>query len=230
MVAVAAMGLLLGGCSLGVPKSSELTSDNGVSSLSATEILQQANAELAAAGTFRLSGTFQEDGVTVDFDLRQSGKNSLGSMRFLGMEVRRLRYDDREYFRFNEDYLATMIGSAKAHGYASTLAESWFTLPDSYDYFKTYALAFRFDVDYVLRPGATVAKGTQETIDQHPAIALTGIGRDAGTLYVATDGSPRPLKLIDPSGGELVFGDFGVAFPEVKAPPHGEILALPALS
>ncbi|KUL26341.1 hypothetical protein [Actinoplanes awajinensis] len=221
VAAMTAVAVLLAGCDAGEP-------GGDVTTLSAPDVLERATAALAAAGSFRVRGMLQEGTLAVGYDLKRSGADSLGVFEDGETEFARLVIDGQEYFRLGEEFLATKIGVAEAHGYADRLPDSWVR----YDSHRDDGLAKAssvFDVERWFTNGGRLTKSDPPAVGQQQVIKLYGVGdvADGGTLAVAIEGEPLPQELIPARGGHLWFSEFGADFPEVTAPGADEIIEIP---
>jgi hypothetical protein len=201
LVALSVAATTLAGCTAG---------GNGVTDLSADEIMQRSTAALATAKTFRFKGTIAFDGVaTVDF--RVDGADFAGTLKYIpGFKVDLVVVGGRKFVR-------QYAGSSD-----TTTTYHWVTGPDTDHGFADTFTAV--SVAELLKPTGTLGKGGQKEIGGVPAIALTDSGDPESITHVATSGEPYPLQLTGKGGASAVFSDFGAAFAKIEAPPADDVV------
>lgn len=230
LVTLVVGGGLLAGCDDAEPPAAApvVLVDNGVAGLAPAEILQRAKAALARAQSFRVRGSVPGRGQRIELDLKVRGAEVVGAMTWerAGARVDVLRVGGQRYVRPDERFLAmTEVGSAGAANVSRALAGRWARVPDGGDEF---AELFRVaDADALLAVGGTLTKGAAKEIAGRKAIGLVERGANGGTLYVATDGEPYPVRR--EGAGTVAFSDFGATFDELRAPAGAEAVDLAQL-
>jgi hypothetical protein len=196
--------------------------DNGVALLPASEILSRALAAAASAQSFHVKGDFPVDGDTLKLDLVVSGRDGKGSITAEGHTVELVKVDDDVYFKAGEGFWNMVAGDDAQPAIASLLKDRWVKVPAGEGFAEMVNL---FDADNLLASSGAATKGETKVINGLSAIAVTGNANDgAGTLYVATQGEPYPLRLEGGAGdGAIDFTDWNVPV-EITAPPAGEVL------
>jgi hypothetical protein len=215
--------LLVAGCTQGAAPA---PAGNGTADLSAEEILAKAQAALAEAGSFQAKGdmTFEGDDITIDMVV--NGDDSKSTIVASGQTIEAVSVGDQVYLKLPEMFLTIIAASNPA---AATLAKDKFLkLPADDPRFESFSGFLNLKDELIgaetAPTGAT--KGEAKTINGTPAI---GVKVPEGTLYVATEGKPYPLRLesADGSGG-VDFSNFGSAA-AVEAPPADQVLDIAAL-
>ncbi|MGH3390815.1 MAG: hypothetical protein ACRDOO_18270 [Actinomadura sp.] len=185
---------------------------NGIEAKSADEILEAAVAAFVQASSVRVKGVTTDGGMTISLDLSLGRSEARGTMqapvRDKSVSFSFIVTNGRTYLKGPELWRAA-AGAPMAH----LVGDRWVLLPkkggDIGDLTQIADLE-KFAKD-VLRndQNEKIAKGGTAVIDGTPAIGLVGAD---GTLYVATTGTPYPLKLVPKKpakpGEELVFLDY----------------------
>ncbi|WP_157845352.1 hypothetical protein [Kitasatospora phosalacinea] len=191
--------------------------DNGVAQLPADEVLRQAVQALKDAGSVRAAGSVTGEGARIDMDLRMDASGdctgTLGQAGTGSFQVVKAGQDlwvkpDREFWQgHGGDAMAQLVGDR----YLKTTADN----PDFGEIASLCDLGALADSLGTGKTGLT--KGTPTTVAGRPALTLTA-DSGSGTVYVATTGSPVPLKL-EKATGTVEFGDFGTPVPSATPGP-----------
>ncbi|WP_158715077.1 hypothetical protein [Kitasatospora phosalacinea] len=200
--------------------------DNGVAQLPADEVLQRAAQALKDAGAVRTVGTVSSQGARIDLDLRLDtsghctgtlGQSGVGSFQVVkaGPDLW-VKPDEEFWLSHGGEALSQLVGDR----YLKTTSDN----PDFAEIGELCDLGALADQLGTGRTG--LAKGDPTTVQGRPALTLTadsdsdsGTGTGPGTLYVATTGSPVPLKLAK-STGAVEFSDFGTPVPSATPGPE----------
>ncbi len=129
----------------------------------------------------------------------------------------------KRYWRPSEQIAAQTMGPYDARAFVKKLAGRWMAVPARKPIFGDFVS--RAYVDGLLTPHIPVSKGVTKVIDGVPVIAI--VDREQ-TLYIATAGEPYPMRLDRTELERLSFTEFGVAFPQVKAPAATEVISAAA--
>lgn len=194
---------------------------NGIEAKSADEILSAAKAALAAAKSVHVKGTVVESGETINLDLFLGTEGARGTMGapIEGKTVSVSILSTKSDFYLKSPQMWRAVGGAPM---ADLIGDRWVLVPkdDSADFKEFEQLTDLKTVANELfdTKGDKVTKGETTVIDGVPAIGLVG---SDGTLYVATTGTPYPLKIVPKKpkkpGEELAFLDYDA--PLDVAPP-----------
>ncbi|SDT48755.1 hypothetical protein [Actinoplanes derwentensis] len=233
--AVAATAMLLSGCGssdsdgTGNTATVDTAADNGVAALGADEILTKAKDALKKAGSYRMKGSATESGTTMNLDFRISGTDLQGTLS-LGesADIELLSVGGQQYMKPSEGFW-TMLGmGAQAKTMTEKLAGKWVLVPTTDE--SLTGIFGAANVDEVLKPTGTLAKGEATEIAGTPVITLTDSGDAENQMFVATKGEPYPVKLGTATGDGVAFSDFGASFTDIKAPAEGEYIKKEDLS
>ncbi|WP_285738263.1 hypothetical protein [Kitasatospora phosalacinea] len=194
--------------------------DNGVGQLPADQVLQQAVQALKGAGAVRTVGAVSSQGARIDLDLRLDtaghctgtlGQSGVGSFQVVEAGPDLWVKPDQEFWRTHGgEALSQLVGDR----YLKTTS-------DNPDFAEIGELCDLTGLADQLGTGKTgLAKGAPTTVQGRPALTLTAdSGTGTGTLYVATTGSPVPLKL-ERDSGTVEFSDFGTPVPSATPGPE----------
>jgi hypothetical protein len=194
--------------------------DNGVSALSAEQILAKAKSALGAADAVHIAGAGTDEGTAVKLDMRYGAHGAVGTFTIDGQRLDLLRVADDVYVKGSTSFWTTFadpsIGKLLGGKYVKT------TLTDAR--FKDLAdfTDLSSSVDGFLEPDGAISKGATATVAGQSAIALVSKGATGGTLYVATTGRPYPLSIAG-KDNKLTFTEYGKAVP-VTAPPAAQVV------
>jgi hypothetical protein len=168
------------------------SSSSGEASKSASAILADARQAASAAGSVHVAGTIHEAGQTLAVDLKVTGEGGGGTMTIQGSKVDIIRTGQNVYIRAPAAFYEK-VGAGKAAG--QLLDGRWLKAPASTAAFRDLAQLTDLHqfVSQALKPGGTVTKGAETTIDGQKAIELKN-SKGGGSLYVATTGKPYPIE------------------------------------
>lgn len=184
-------------------QSPEESGDNGIAEKSAEEILTAAQEAARAATAVRVSGEIEE--VRLDLSIVK-GEGAIGSMSQAGAEFELVVNGDQVFVKGSDEFY-DQLGGGQA---TEQLSGKWLQVPSTDDDFGSIAQFADMDrlLGEILDPSADrLTKGETEDVDGTPAIGITA---DRGTLFVATEGEPLPLKLTGAADrpGEMTFSDW----------------------
>lgn len=177
------------------------TEDNGVAELSADEILAKATEAAKGATAVRVSGAMEE--LELDISLVK-GRGATGSITQDGAKAEIIVVDDEIFLKGDEAFYQSLGGDAIVR----LLGDKWLKVPAGGEGFESFEQITDMDalLGQALKPeGETLTKGEVTDLDGTPAVPLR-TDRRKGTLYIATEGEPFPLKIIgDGDRGEITF-------------------------
>ncbi|GHH45931.1 hypothetical protein FHS35_002388 [Streptomyces umbrinus] len=199
------------------------------------EIADQAVKATSNASSLRMKGDIQDDGSRVGLDMALDRKGECaGTMSANGQgKADLVKTGDTLYMKYDEKFLrAQSDGASKEEtdGVVAMLADKWTKMSATGSDAKD--IASFCDLDTVLADfqdvNSDATRGKTTTVDGTPAIVLhEKDGKDAYTLYVATEGKPYLLKVVSKSAddpGTVTFGDFDTPVPAEK--PAGKVMDL----
>jgi hypothetical protein len=223
----AALVLLLAGCA------DEGT--NGVSDLSVRAIEKKARAAADSADSVRLSGTVVTKGQAYRLEMRLQKSGGIGEVSTRdGDNFQLLRVDDTLYLKADSDF---WIQQQKADGgdgnagkadraAAKQLEGKYVKVPETDSAYDKLSVFTRMRV---LLDGLLTMKGDRErgddlTVEGVPTACVTADGGRGGTMYVALDGKPYPLRMERGGGaGTVRLDDWDKKF-ALRAPKDAQIV------
>ncbi|MFI5898231.1 hypothetical protein ACIA5D_49950 [Actinoplanes sp. NPDC051513] len=209
---------------------------NGVADLEPAAIVKKAKSALAEAKSFRFEGvvhSVDEHSVGTSFalDFKVRGADVLGALTIDGSTVELLRVGKKAYMRPYEAFWKASIGNAsQAKKVMAVVKGRWVLVPPTnkdFDNMFNYA-----DANRLIDADSAYTKGDIQMIDGKQAVAIKDTSSDPGTLFVAVEGPPYPLRMDGgiQLGGILTFTDFGSDFADLKAPSASKIVDLATLA
>jgi hypothetical protein len=209
---------LLAGCTddAPTPQASPTPTTNGVENLTAEEIVEAAVDALNEADSYRVTGSGESDGETVEVDMVIAGDQQQGTLDvgLFAMEIRVTA--DAGYFKADEAFWSTFVPEEVADEVLPLLVNAWVLVPTE------QASAFGFTAEDFLAPEGTLTKGSVTTYKGTRAIEVKD--DEGATLFVSIEGEPYPLAL-QQDEGTIEFVDIDKAV-TVEAPPADEIVDL----
>jgi hypothetical protein len=202
--------------------------DNGVSALTADQIMDRAKAAVKAAKSFSIKGTEIDDGEKSTMAFAVAGKELDGTIAMGTAKVEVLAVGGEQFLKANQAFWVVASGDAKsASTVAKLIGDRWVKVPaDNKDFSQLFDVT---DIDEMLAPDGTVSKGAAAVVDGVPTIAVIDGGKPGGTLTVDTVGEPYPVKLTRGDGSLITFSGFGEASPALTKPAADQVIDLSAL-
>lgn len=198
--------------------------DNGVSALSAEQILARAKSALGAADAVRIAGSGKDEGTVVKLDMRYGADGAVGDFIIDGQRLDLLRVRDDVYVKGSTSFWTTFANASVGKLLGGKYVKTSTTDARFKDLAEITDLTSA--ADGFLEPDGTITKGKETTVAGQPAIALESKSATGGTLYIATTGRPYPLSIEDDpgsTGSKLTFTDYGKPL-TVKAPPASQVV------
>jgi hypothetical protein len=209
VLAVSVPIVVVAGC--GSSSKSPSSSDNGVASKSATDILAAATAAADSASSVHVSGSAVDNGTPFVIDLHiVAGKGGEGRLSEKGVSFDLVRIGPDAYIKGTKAFYTKFAGA----GAAQLLQGKWLKAPAT-----TGQLA-------ALTPLTDIHKFITKALSNHGALSKTGtttingqqvVGvkdtTKGGVLYVATTGKPYPVEITGggTTTGTLMFTDWNKA-------------------
>jgi hypothetical protein len=183
--------------------------DNGVAEKSADEIVADSLAAAKSADSVHVEGSISSGDQPISIDMHLAAdKGAAGTVEIDGKPVQVVVVGDKAYLKAEDDFWEQFGGAAVAQ----LINGRWLVAPTSTAAFASFT-AFT-DIDQLFQgvlgdTSTDLEKGDETSVDGTDAIALTDPSKD-GTLYVATEGEPYPLKIEgnDQNEGSISFTDW----------------------
>jgi hypothetical protein len=206
--AAVALAAACGGSSSGGSSGSSGGTANGEAAKPAAQILADARkAALAASSVHVAGGIAANDGrITLDVSLLGS-RGGKGRLAINGLGFQIIRIGNTAYFSGTEAFYRRFANSAAA----ALLKGRWVKASSSSSQFASFAQLtdMRNLVGAALRPEGTPTKAGTRTYHGTPVVALRD-SSGGGTLYVATQGPPYPVAIVDPArSSSIAFDHWG---------------------
>jgi hypothetical protein len=204
---------------------------NGVGKLSATDIEHKAQKAADTAVAVRLSGALVADKQTFKLDMRLKKTGGTGSVTIRNNTIELLRVDDTLYLKADAGFWAQGSGkeAAASSGSDSEVADKlqgkYVKVPEDDPSYKQLRGFTEMNVllDGLLALGGDLNKSDRDRIGGVRSIKVAaGDGGAGGTLDVALEGAPYPLRVTRAGGaGTLTLSEWGKDFP-LKAPSQSQ--------
>jgi hypothetical protein len=237
-VPVAVAAAILAGCATKTPTTSSPTStpvpsattvaDNGIAALSAEEILAKATQALAAVPGAHAKGEMNDKDQKARVDVTIAGGQGKGTIFTSETgEISVVHLAKVDYLKFDDKLLKDILSPYSKKAFAAASGK-YLKFPGGDPAFKD--LVSFVDPKEMLKPSGKVSKGDRTVINGVPAIMLIDDGPDGGVLYIATTGTPYPIRMgAPPSAG---VGGIDFDYPtdvKIVAPAASEVVTLESL-
>jgi hypothetical protein len=223
VAAVAALVLGLAGCggSSGGPHAGSGGSgaSNGVASQTANQIVRRATQAIESVSSVHVSGSVADGSHRITLDLHLvNGKGATGSLSENGLSFRLIALGSEAYVNGSPGFWR-QFGGAPAE---RLLHGQWLRAPARSGDFASFSSLTDVHrlLSGLLAGHGALTRGSTTTIDGTPVVAVQDAAK-GGTLYVATTGTPYPIRIANRSvsGGRLDFGSFNQPV-TLAAPAH----------
>jgi hypothetical protein len=169
------------------------STDNGVASKNATEILAAAKAAAASASSVHIEAHNAQGPLTLTVNLDLTSNGGRGHISGLGLDFEVIRTGDTLYLKGNPTFYPR-LGITPARVPRGT----WIKTPANSGQFAQLA-AFtdlQGEVNRLSSSTGPITKGATTTINGQNTIELKDSGSlYAGRIYVATTGKPYPIQI-----------------------------------
>lgn len=194
------------------------SSDNGVASKSADEIVTAASHAITHAQSVHVSGSIVAGSTPLNLDLTLvSGKGGRGQMSEGGLSFKIVNIRQTVYIQGTHAFWQHFGGSAAAH----LLDGRWLKAPATGQFASIAALTdMQKLMGSVLLKHGALNKGSTTTVNGKQVVGVTSKS-EGGTLYVATTGPPYPVEIrrTGSTGGRITFDRFNQPV-TLTPPPH----------
>ena len=193
------------------------SSSNRLASRTPDQIVAQATHAIDGVSSVRVKGTVADASAPVTLDLNLvNGKGATGSLSENGLSFRLITVGGQAYINGSSSFWKQFGGASAVR----QLEGKWLRAPANTGDFASFSSLTNLHklLAGLLSGHGALIKGSQSTIAGRQAIALHDTSKH-GTLYVATTGTPYPLRIANGSanGGELDFSNFDAPV-SLKAP------------
>jgi len=195
--------LLLLGLAILVPLAGCGSSDNGVASKSAKEILQASKAAAISASSVHVVGASRVRSSSFAINARLARGSARSRVSLLGRGYKAIRIGDTVYVKGPQALYANL--SARLGKTLHVPKGTWLKAPASSGPLRELAALTDLprQLNLTLSTSAYLTKGANTTVDGQKAIAIKEKAKlYEGVLYVATTGKPYPLLLLKNGGRE----------------------------
>jgi hypothetical protein len=207
--------------------------DNGVAKLTANQILDKATAAFRRAGSVHIKGSGFADGEQFSMDLRLKGSaGGYGTLTSNGQTLEVIRIGKTAYLKADKGFWENQVNAQVA----KLLDGKYVKGPTTHPSLKPLAsLTDLTDAAReLLKPDGAIRKGSRQKIDGVNAIGLVDASADGGTLYIALQGEPYPLRVVPNTKsrddqGALEFLEYGEPV-TLTAPPDAQTIDSSRLS
>lgn len=183
------------------------SSDNGIADKSAHDIVQASLAAARNAQSVHMVASLTSNGQPLHFDIKiVKGKGGAGSLSESGVSFKLIRLGDKAYFNGGTAFW-TQAANATA---AQLFAGKWIVASATTGNFASFTKLTDLNelLGQALANPGTLTKGKTSTIDGTPVIEVKS--SKGGSLFVATTGTPFPVKILGTSSspGSLDFKEW----------------------
>jgi hypothetical protein len=228
LIPLVATAALLAGCATtgttaGAAPTSSGPVSNGVEAMAPADIITKAKAALASAKSYHVKGGTTDAGEKATIDATFQGKNWGGNIQADGLSFDIVVVGTDIYLKAPDAVWAMLIPA----GPQSTLAAltgKWVKADTSTPGLSSFA---DISPDDFLQTNGTLSKGDAKTINGTPAVGV--VSADKTVIYVATQGEPYPLQVVDPSGTQNLTIDQFNSAPAVTVPAAADVFDFKAL-
>jgi hypothetical protein len=170
------------------------------------EILRDSQDAFRAARSVRVTGKVVQSGKSIELDMRiVRGTGARGSIVNDGVKVNLIRSQERIWLR-GEKFWQGAVGKE----IAGRIGDKWVLVPANAAASAASSIDAFTDLDgildQVLTPNGTLSKGARQDIRGVSAIGLDDGG--SGTLWIAAEGEPYPLRIAPKPGSGEAEGQF----------------------
>jgi hypothetical protein len=209
--------VLLAGCGSGSGNQTASSGSNGEASLSANQVLADAEVTAKSASSVHVAGDGFSGKQPIHVDLSIGNTDANGSLSLNGLELDIVRVDGTTYVRGSDAFYKHYAGAAAA----AFLHGKWLKVPKSNGLLtqvRPFTNADAFFKEVAAKHGKLVNQGAT-TYNGQDVVAIHDTTKDA-TLYVAANGKPYPMAVVSTGGdkrGTITFSDWNKSF-SVSAP------------
>lgn len=217
-----------GGGDDGPASSSTTAAPVSLEGLSADEVLAKAKEAAQAAGSVRVKGAIAQGEESIDVDLKLAGvARGSGTVELDGGRIDLVRVGNDIYFKADEKTLTDTVAQGNAQ-IVALIAGRYVKATVDTPGFSDFSELLDF---VAFTKGALTPDGPITRVAGKPVggVATVGLKQEAGTLYVADDGPPYPLRLEPaPGPGGVAMSEWGSEI-TIEVPPADQVIDVGAL-
>lgn len=232
LLSVFAVLAVLAGCGGGNSEPAAPTSSTptavSLEGLTADEVLAAARTAAQSATSVRVKGSISQEGQSIDVDLELSGvARGAGSVMLDGGRIDLVRVGNDIYFKADEKTLTDTVAAGDA-AIVKLIAGRYVKATVDTPGFADFAGLLDF-VEFTrgaLTPDGPITRVAGKPVGGTPTV---GLQQGAGTLYVADNGTPFPLRIesaSDPGGVTMSDWNAKVA---ISPPAADDVINVAAL-
>lgn len=193
------------------------SSDNGVASKSANQIVQASQNSIKSVKSVHVAGSLVSGGQTITLDLNLvSGKGGEGSMSASGLAFQLVTVGNTVYVKGSDAFWRHFGGNAAVQLFKG----KWLKGPTTGNLASFASLTNLTElITKILSSHGSLTKGQTTTVAGQKVIAVKDTSNAGGTLYVATTGQPYPVQISKSGsdGGHLSFDHYNASL-SITAP------------
>ncbi len=201
------------------------SSDNGVSSKSASEILAASLAAANEASSVHIAGKSSTGQLSLVLNLDLSSEGGKGQISLANFDFEVIRIGSTIYLKGNKVFYARLAATNKA--FAPVVKKltngAWLKAPVSGELAQLAAFSTKnTELKLLLRNSGPLTKGATITVNGQKAIELKQAAKlYKGSLFVATTGKPYPVQIVKTGRehGQITFSNWNAAV-KLEAPTN----------
>ena len=222
VVAVTGCAVGSGGSDASAEATQQVTAENGVDSLDSAALLEATTKALEAQPAFRVRGNTTEGALDLAF---VKGAGAYGTVTTGGNAITVLATGGKVWVKGDAAFYESLVGQ----GSSTLIGDKWVELPaTSVPQVEVFTDGSAF-LDNMIDPKATLEVTDVKRLDGGDVVGAQDTD-GGGTLWVAAEGEPLPLRFDERGAagdvGVLRFVDYGVVVP-IAAPAPEQIAAVP---
>lgn len=191
--------------------------DNGVSALTADEILTRTKAAVLGMRSFHAKGDQMDGEVKNSADVVITPTGGKGSIVIGGVAIEVVKIGTDIYIKAPAEYWRNSP-PASLQKVTSLAKDKYVKISTILPTASSYANSLR--PDFLLNPHGAVTKGSAATVNGRPAITI--VDETGVIIYVATTGAPVPLRVESKPGVFLDVIDIDARV-EIAPPPAAQV-------
>ena len=206
------------------PSATPTPTSTGIADRRAADIVMAAQINVALAGSVHVSGHIHTTtGKFVEYDFRIHGHDGMATRTTDGVLLTVIKSGDHMFIRGDRTYW-TSVGGPRA---AKIMNGRYLRVPADDQNYAMY-LDY-FNAGNLIAPTGTLTRGDVTMVNGFSVVPIVEAGPVNSTLYVATRGTPLPLRIETSDGNSRLDFLYGEAFEEDLVPSAAEVIDLTEL-